>query len=269
MMLVFSCLLLSCGKEDDMNGIFDLHDYRIQDALYPKGARLKRVFIGGGLNGEIWYPQQEYEYDDFGRISKISCPMYEDGKIKGVISYDIYTYNAKNQLEKIENYHANLSEGFINLKTYTYSYDKNGNKLKEVIVYPRASPFRTDSTLYHYKNNRLKREDKYEDGYFGKEPWRSELTTYIEYEYDKQGLLVKETYYSGTDNTPIKFSVHSYQNGLNVKTEVFIYYNIIGKTELREIRRYYDKNDNLIYLESEELSMFSSMMSCVSKYEYE
>jgi len=114
----------------------------------------------------------------------------------------------------------------------------------------------------------LKRKDNYSESYHGTELWHSKLTTYIEYEYDNQGQLVKETIYSATDNTPIQYSVHSYQNGLNEKTEVFIYYNIIGKTKLREIRRYYDKNDNLIYLESEELSLLSSSLSYNSKYEY-
>jgi hypothetical protein len=168
-------------------------------------------------------------------------------------------------LEKIIYYHSNLYEGFINLQTSTYTYDRDKNKLKEMIVYPRALPFRMDSTLYYYENNRLKREDKYEDGYFGSEPWRSELIAYIEYEYDKQDRLVKEINYSGTDDTPYMYSIHSYKNGLNVKTEIFINSN---NEKLREIRRYYDENDNLIYLESEELSLYSSTMSCVTKYEY-
>jgi len=54
----------------------------------------------------------------------------------------------------------------------------------------------------------------------------------------------------------------------NVKTDIFVYYNVIGKTKLREIRRYYDKNNNLIYLKSQELSVLSSTMSYISKYEY-
>jgi hypothetical protein len=135
-----------------------------------------------------------------------------------------------------------------------------------VILYPRA--LRIDSTLYYYENNLLKRKDEYNDGYHGKEFWDSKLVAYIEYEYDNQGKLVKETTYSANNDTPLSFSVHSYQNGVNVKTEVFIYYNVIGKTKLREIRRYYDKNDNLIYLESEELSPLSSTASYVAMYQY-
>ena len=96
-------------------------------------------------------------------------------------------------------------------------------------------------------------------------PGAANLLRNIEYEYDNQGKLVKETIYSGTDKKPVQYSKHSYQNGLNVKTEIF---NINNNEKTREIRRYYDRNDNLIYLESEELSMYSSAMSSVTKYEY-
>ena len=38
--------------------------------------------------------------------------MYKDEKIDGVISYSIYIYNVKNQLEKIAYYDKNLYFGF-------------------------------------------------------------------------------------------------------------------------------------------------------------
>jgi hypothetical protein len=283
-LFVLSMFLFSSCEQNEMDGDMDdnaaMHDYRVHDVLYAKGSKLKQIssiFPGFSekehsykqfpANSEtMWYVDADYEYDNSGRISKISRPMYEDGKINGVISYNIYTYNAKNQLEKNEYYNANLYAGFLILATYTYSYDKDGKKVKEVVEYPHASPFRTDSTLYYYDNNRLKREDKYEDGYFGREPWRSELIAYIEYEYDNQGNPVKETHYSGTDDALLTTVVHNYQDGLNVKTEV--YNNYFQNDKMREIRRYYDENDNLIYLESDELSIYSSSLSFVSKYEY-
>ena len=205
---------------------------------------------------------------------KDGTPIFENGTVVGLFSYSNYVYNNNGLLEKIIYYHSNLYEGFINLETRTYSYDKSGNKLKEVIEYPRALPFRTDSTLYNYENNRLKREDKYSDGYHGNEVWSSKFTTFIEYEYDNQGNLVEEKTYSAKDNplfsysssylgylekAPYSIIKHINQNGLNVKTEI---------ENIREIRRYYDKNDNLIYPESEELSPLSSAMSCVTKYDY-
>lgn len=255
----------SCEKpEMDDNKILNAEGSKLKHISYVESVDSKE-------NGMII---TQYEYDVQGRISKESQPMYENGTpmfengtIVGLFSYSDYVYNSKGLLDKIICNHSNSNSntGFLNLITYTYSYDNNEKKQKEVIEYPQMTQNRVDSTLYFYVNNRLVREDKYEDGYFGSEPWRSVLVTYIKYEYDNQGKLVKETNYSGTDNTPIQFSVHSYQKGLNVKTEIF---NKNNNQKIREFRRYYDINDNLIYLESEELSMYSSTMSYVTKYDY-
>ena len=261
--LAGTTMFSGCEKpEIDDNGIF-----------YAKGSKLKQIsYVESVKSKETGMIIAQYEYDEQGRISKVSQPMYEDGTpvfkngtIIGLFSYSDYVYNSKGLLEKIIYYSSNINTGFSNLETCSYTYDNDGKKHKEVIVYPQMSQNRVDSTLYFYANNRLIREDKYEDGYFGSEPWRSVLVTYTEYEYDNQGKLVKETIYSGTDKKPVQYSKHSYQNGLNVKTEIF---NINNNEKIREIRRYYDRNDNLIYLESEELSMYSSAMSYVTKYEY-
>lgn len=258
-------LFSSCDKTE-------MDDNKI---LYAKGSKLKQIsYVESVESNETGMIITQYEYDEQGRISKESQPMYENGTpifengtIIGLLSYSDYVYNSEGLLEKIIYNHSNANSitGFLNLRTYTYSYDNNGKKQKEMIEYPQMTQNRIDSTLYFYDNNRLIREDKYEDGYFGSEPWRSVLVTYIKYEYDNQGKLVKETNYSGTDNTPFQFSVHSYQKELNVKTEIF---NINNNQKIREIRRYYDGNDILIYLESEELSMYSSAMSYVTKYDY-
>jgi hypothetical protein len=187
-------------------------------------------------------------------------PMYENGTIIGLLSYSNYVYNNEGQLDKIIYYHANTNYGFLNLETYTYFYDKDGNKLKTLIDHAG----RTDSILYFYEKNRLVRENQYDSGIFynGSTAYTG-LMTYIKYEYNHDNL-VKETLYS-RDNIPIRYSVHSYRNGLNVKTEIF---NNNNDQKVREIRRYYDRNDNLIYLESEELAIYSSSMSYVNKYEY-
>lgn len=242
---------------------------------YAKGSKLKHIsYVESVDSKETGMIITQYEYDEQGRKSKESQPMYENGTpifengtIVGLFSYSDYVYNSEGLLEKIIYNHSNTNSitGFLNLRTHTYSYDNNEKKQKEVIEYPQMTQNRVDSTIYFYDNNRLIREDKYEDGYFGSEPWRSVLVTYIEFEYDNQGKLVKETNYSGTDNTPIQFSLHSYQSGLIVKTEIF---NINGNQKIREIRHHYDSNDNLIYLESEELSMYSSAMSYITKYDY-
>ena len=265
MIFIFPLLLVSCGKSE-MNDDFVIHDYRVQNVLYAKGSKLKHV--SNRYGGETWYPQSEYEYDNLGRMIKVTHPMYDNGKIIGDIGYETYVYNAKNQLEKILYYNANLYAGFLNLQTHIYSYDNNGNKLKTLIEYPVINE--TDSILYFYEGNRLMRENKYSYGTFfdGDNNAYTGLSSYTKYEYDNQGDLVKEANYSRVNDTLLGFSVHSYQDGLNVQTDDFVYYNVIGKTKLREIRRFYDKNDNLIYLESQELSILSSTMGYAAKYEY-
>ena len=260
-LLISAVITVGCNEtiENEENNTAKLRRISIVSVGFSNREISYKPFVANPET--VWYVQYEYEYDNLGRISKVSSPTHDSA-----ISYDIYIYNAKSQLEKITNYHFNFDEGFINLRTYTYLYDKDGNKRKEVIVYPRASPHRTDSTIYHYDNNRLKRVDNYSEGYHGGNELVSRLITYIEYEYDNQGQLVKETTYSATNNnTPIEHSIHSYQNGLNVRTEIFISSN---NQKIREIRRYYDENGNLIYLESQELSSFSSRGSYISKYEY-
>lgn len=243
------------------------------DVLHEKSSKLKHIsYVESVESKETGMIFIQYEYDEKGRISKVSqpryesgTPMFENGTIIGLFSYSDYVYNSEGLLEKIIYNHFNINAGFLNLRTYTYSYDNNGNKQKEVIEYPQITQNRVDSNLYFYVNNRLIREDKYENGFFGSGPWRSVLVTYIEYEYDNQGKLIKETNYSGTNNTPLQVSAHSYQNGLKVKTEIF---NSNSQQKIREIRRHYDTNDDLIYLESEELSTYSSTLSYVAKYEY-
>ena len=306
MMFVLPFLLLSCGKNEmDDNSVID--DFRVQNVLYAKGSKLKNIsYVESIKSKKGGIITTQYEYDERGRISKVSCPMYEEGTpifengtIIGFFYYSDYVYNNEGLLGKITYYHHNVYEGLLNSETRIYSYDKNGNKIKEMIEYPRAN--RTDSILYFYENNRLVREDKYDNGIFYqgdiaytglrdyieyeydnqgnlvKENYYlayTGLIKYVEYEYDNQGNLVKEnyysgidtpfssyssSYYSGTNNPPYSITKHIYQNGLNVKTEI---------GNIREIRRYYDKNGNLIYLESKELSPLSSAMSCVKKYEY-
>jgi len=307
MMFVLPFLLVSCGKSEmDDNSV--IHDFRVQNTVYAKGSKLKNISHVESVKSKIGgIILNQYEYDEQGRVTKVSQPMYkegtpvfENGTIVGLVSYSDYVYNNEGLLEKIIYYHHNVYEGLLNSETRIYSYDKNGNKIKEAIEYPRTN--RTDSILYFYGNNRLVREDKYDNGIFYQgETAYTGLRDYIEYEYDHQGNLVKKTNYSGIDNTasyssryeydhqanlvkesyyseintpflsysssyssatytpPHSIIKHIYQNGLHVKTEI---------ENLREIRRYYDKNDNLIYLESEELSPLSSAMSCVLKYEY-
>ena len=266
--LILSIFMFS-GCNSEYIDLEDDDNFLVSNISYTRNAKLKNISYTESVNskkGGIIITQ--YEYDKQGRISKESRPMYENGTpmfeagtIVGLFSYSDYIYNNSGQLEKMIYYHSNLYAGFLNLQTHIYSYDTNGNKIKEVIEYPQITQDRTDYTIYHYENNRLVREDIYNGGVFNKG-----LITYIVYEYDNHGKLVKETNYSAEDNTPGRIAKHSYENGLNIKTEIFNSY--MNNERVGEIRRYYDKNENLIYLESKELAPYSSAMSYVTIYDY-
>ena len=195
------------------------------DETYVSYDQATRNDINGVLyhteNGDYWSSTQS--------VTIVGPNVY-------YVAYCTYKYNAKNQLEEIRYFNANLYTGFLNLKTHIYLYDNDGNKLKTVIEYPVINE--TDSILYFYENNRLVRENEYHYGVFYNDTTAyTGLISYTKYEYDNQGDLIKENYYSGTNDSLLRYSKHSYQNGLNVKTETFVFYNFIGETKLREIRR--------------------------------
>ncbi len=205
-----------------------------------------------------------YEYDKQGRITKESTPRYEEGtsifeegNIVGVSHYIDYFYNNKGQLEKKVYYSSNVYAGFSNLQTWIYTYDKDGKLIKAIGEYPllsEATSF-TDYECYSYDGNRLIRKDY---SWIGRSGY---VTTY---EYNARGELIREINRFEEDE-PHEIIEHSHENGLQVKTEYFI-----GSTgeKTREIKRYFDEQNNLIYLESNELMRYSSRLSFVHKYDY-
>jgi len=247
-LFVFIFILTSgCQKEDDSTFI----------NTFQENAKLKCVLQYSSIDSDE--PNsivEEYEYDEKDRISRVSSPMYQDGVIVGTIKYDLYEYNSEGQLERIMNYNANTNSqtGFINLKNYIYTYSNDGKKEKEYIEYPQIGS--SEYSLYKYNNNRLTRIEKFDNN--------DELERTVVNEYDDDGKLIKESSLAG-DNQQLSYTQHSYSNGLNVQSDVYT-----GKDEehIREIFRTYDENNNLIILQSNELSMLSSMMSYVLKYEY-
>ena len=236
----------SCKNENDT----------IDSITNPKNAKLKRILGYSSVDSDK--PNnilEEYEYDEKNRVSKVSSPAYQDGKIVGIIKYDLYEYNSKEQLEKITSYNANTNSatGFINLINYNFTYSNDGKKEKQYIEYPQIGSF--EYLLYKYSNDRLVKIEKYGN--------TNQLESYVMNEYDNSGSLVKETSY-GKDNQQYSYTHHLYENGQIVQSDVFAGKNI----HIREIFRTYDENNNLIILESNELSLVSSSVSYVLKYEY-
>lgn len=221
---------------------------------YAENARLKQtVLYNINDNSKPIAITAQYEYDPQGRVSKVSSPLYNEGKITGVGSYDMYEYNAEGQLEKIEHFVANLHSGFINLQTKTYTYSSEGLKMMEQRHHPQIGS--TEYTKFTYNGKKLSKAEDFNN--------RDQLETYTEYTY-KGDLLEKEEQY-GADGSLLQTIRFSYDRGLNSKQEVFL-----GNTNerFREITRIYDTNRNLIRMTSKELRMLSSAMSYMMEYEY-
>lgn len=239
--------------------IYSCCDFENDEYTYQKNAKLERVLLYETIElNEPGYIIEEYSYDNKDRIKKVTCPQYdENSKIIGIVWYNEYYYNSKGQLSEIKNYNTNLnsSTGFINLRNYIYTYSTDGKKEKEYIEYPLSTSF--EYSLFFYENQQLIKTEKYDN--------LDKLEKYIVYEYDDSGMLTKENLYFPSDNEPYTITVHKYVNGLNIKTDIFLYEDM---KHAREIIRSFDKNDNLIILESNELESISSMMSHVLKYEY-
>lgn len=240
-------LLSSCEKENNLP---------YQDIPEGKGILL-RVLLFSDIDSET--PAgivEEYEYDGQGRVSRVSSPMYKDGEVVGTMWYDLYEYNNVGQLTAITGFNANSNtpSGFLNLTNYTYTYSSDGKKNKEYIEYPQIGSF--EYYLFKYDQNRLVRIE-----HFGSS---DQLESYVEKEYDDKGYLVKESTYT-FDNQLISFTLHQYTGGLNTQSDV---YAGSKNDHIRQILKTYDEDFNLIVLESNELSLISSMMSYVLKYEY-
>lgn len=223
---------------------------------FPLNAKLKQILLVSSFDSkEPINVVEEYEYDDAGRISKVSTPMYNNGKIVGTIRYDVYEYNSSGQLIKINNYNSNINSptGFINLKNTLYEYSPDGKKLQETIEYPLGGI--SEYTVFEYKNGLLIKTSEFSG---------NKLERYIVYEYDNSDRAIKELSY-GFDGQCVFYTIHSYTGSLQTKSEI---YNFSTNSNIRTINRIFDKNKNIITLESKELSLVSSLASFVLRYEY-
>ena len=150
-------ILLSCKKDDS----------EITSAQV--NAKLKHVLLFANIDSQAPISiVDEYEYDDNGKISKVSSPMYDNGTIVGTIKYDLYEYNSSGQLIKIINYNANINSptGFINLKNTSFTYSTEGIKIKETIEYPLGGI--TEYSDFEYQNGLLSKIKKYSGNQLGK-----------------------------------------------------------------------------------------------------
>ena len=224
--------------------------------LNQGNARLKQILLYSKIDSaDPISIVEEYEYDDKGRISKTSTPMYDNGVIVGTIKYNLYEYNSSDQLVKVSNFNANVNSptGYINLQNIIYSYSADGKKIKESIE--NLNGVISEYSTFEYKDGKVVKVKKYSN---------NALESYTENQYDKSGRLSKELLYDA-DGKGISYTIHSYSGSLQVKSDLYIYQT---DTPYRSVKRTFDDNNNLTTLESNELSLYSNMMSFVFRYKY-
>lgn len=225
----------------------------------PGDGKLKRIIVVTSPDPKYASRiQEEYEYNAQGRISKVTVPLYTEQGQEGVMSFDFYEYDSSGRLASVTTNNANRESptGFKVLKRIVYTWSEDGMKVKETAEFPQAGL--SESTLYLYDKGRLAKVEKY--GYDGM------LESFVVNEYNNSGDVLKETTFF-KDGTQISETLHTYSNGLNVRSDVYVFNNL-GKEHLRTITKTYDAEDNLVTLESKELLVYSSMSSYTLRYEY-
>ena len=246
-------LMFSCQKQTDLSDC----------ELLIGNAKLKRVLEYDKISSTVPLRiLEQYEYDEFGRISKFSFPVAIDTNIDNrLYYYELYEYNPANQLIRKERYNANIYSptGYNNQINYIYSYSSEGKVIKEYVEYPLIGSY--SYSLYFYSMDKLIKIEKYKVD-------TDELESYIEYEYDKCGRLTKENTIFISDPAFIYYTEHSYQNGLNFKSDVFAGRSAANIDHIREMLKTYDIGNNLIIDEINELQEFSTQPSRVIRYEY-
>lgn len=243
-MLIMAVAISACQKDQSGSDI------------NPVIGKLKQILLYQSINSDTPIGiVEEYEYNEEGKITKTSSPMYNNGIVVGTISYDLYEYNAFGQLARIRNYNSDLSSpsGYINLYNKTFTYFADGKTATKTIEY--QSGVTSELSLYDYKNDQLVKVSMFENG---------NMDSYTVNEYDGSGKLIKESLYAA-DGQCISYTLHNYSGSLLIRSDLYTFQT---NSLYRTINRTYDANGNLIMLESKELFAYSDMMSFVYKYKY-
>jgi len=251
MTIFISSFLLSGCVQSDIEVIFDENTQRVKGVLYEKGSNLKYIYkVNGDNSKEKWW---EYEYDNIGRISKAN--HYPSGK--EIKTYDDYLYDVQGKIEKISSYQQYPSSNpAVLTKTVVFSYDAEGNKIKEDTE--RFDELPSSFCLFYFANNKLTMKKYYE---------KNQQTSFSVYEYEDD-KLVKEKSYDMEGNL-IQITESSFAQGLLVYS---ITYEGDPKSGfIRDDTRYYDQNDNLIrVIENDAIlsSIMGATVRLIWSYEY-
>jgi hypothetical protein len=173
--LFFSLMLFSCEKDKQL---------LVENTDIPL---LSKVLVAG-------VSSYEYTYND-------ANLLIEE---KSKFTYTKHSYNDYNLLKTSEFYidpatfssDLHVIEASMNRKewvnpdntakslTQTFEYNKNGQLARK--IYTRPSVTNSEYSEFTFDNDRISRQTLY---------WQNELSFYIDYLYDEQGNLIKESKY--------------------------------------------------------------------------
>lgn len=275
MMFVISFLLISCEEKEawsDVDFDFTIHDHRVQDVLYPRNSKLKRVYQVYSDGSRLQTPEKEYTYDKWDRVSRVDydyeaykdLPLsWNDGTpypIDEVLEhYVLYQYNEKGLLEKESFYYIVTFDNLPNLRqSVSYLYDEKGNKVKEEIS---DSDYCQIISYFYDNNGNIIKEQREASKGLGS-------VAYDLYQYDAERPVRKDSY---IDEHLQCYTLYEYTGNMHEKRISFTslpkYFNYNSTTELfyeqnllvysvkynkkfgvvaYEERRYYDQNDNIV-----------------------
>ena len=209
-----------------------------------------------GVKSKIFYPSldsnqilkvEDFEYNNQDQLTK---KTYYKGDRRFIINYEIFKYNNSILIRKL-NYHSNVysSTGFLLLDSTIYVYSAN-LLYEEKIIYPQANYF--DHYNFEYDGKLLIKKSKFH---------RNVLESYSTYTYENDMIHREVKYFN--DDSIIESKEYKYKD----VTLIEIYYTF-NDEPMRKINYSYNENGMMVLEEVEELSIFSSQMSYVVKYEY-
>lgn len=157
---------------------------------YDKERRIKKITTKDNLLGETL---REYEYDRYGRLVEVKDSYDFSGLGENITRK--YTYDAANRLTSIAN--LDSKSGKV-IEAFLYTYDKNGNIVKEESATALTGTEGLAETIREYTydaNSRLTKTTITEGGQSvdvsGEEEEEETIAQVHEYEYDAVGNRTK------------------------------------------------------------------------------
>ncbi|WP_339815381.1 hypothetical protein [uncultured Imperialibacter sp.] len=247
--IIFLVFAFACQKED-----VDSKKDRDNLPQYSSDAQLQQVTLYGlesnSLPGNII---EFYEYDENDRVARIITPG--TGGLEDIAQYQSFGYNSEGRVSSVSTYVANTGEpnGFLLIEVKNIFYSGDGVKTKESVENPQIGLKK--ETKFSYEGIRLAKSEEFDN--------KGALERYTVYEYNDSGTLKKETAYSPTGDLNSYVS-HVYEGNRRIHSSFYSFSEELVKEE----KRAYDANGNLVELKSINIALWLSTMSYRLEYTY-